>query len=63
MIYPNLNKKKADGVTPADYNKDMNEIVANSFRQGYSTRTFMNYNMFPYRNDNVQERLKQLKFT
>ena len=53
MIYPNLNKKKSDGVTPADYNKDMSEIVANSFRQGYSTRTFMNYNMFPYREDNV----------
>ena len=62
MIYPNLNKKKSDGVTPADYNKDMSEIVANSFRQGYSTRTFMNYNMFPYREDNVQERIKQLKY-
>ena len=61
MIYPNLNKKKEDG-SPADYRKDMSPIVANAFRQGYSTRTFMGYNMFPYRDDNVQRRIKQLKY-
>ena len=52
-IYPNLNTKKDDGVTPSDYKKDMSEIVANAFRQGYSTRTYTGFNMFRYREDNV----------
>jgi len=60
MIYPNLNTKKEDNVTPADFKKDMSPIVANAFRQGYSTRTFMGYNMFPYRDDNVPIRIKQV---
>lgn len=41
----------------------MNEVAANAFRQGYTTRTYAPYKMFPYRDDNVQSRLKQFEFT
>ena len=61
MIYPNLNSKKEDGVTPADYKKDMSEIVANAFRQGYSTRTYTGFDMFRYREDNVPFQIKQIE--
>lgn len=37
-------------------------MAANVFRQGYSTRTFSPYTMFPYREDNVGNRLRQFKF-
>jgi hypothetical protein len=60
MLYPNLNTKKEDG-SPADYKKDMSEIVANAFRQGYSTRTFTGFNMFKYREDNVPYQIKQVQ--
>lgn len=61
-VYPNQNTKKNDGTTPSDFKKDTNEVAANVFRQGYSTRTFMGYNMFNYREDNVQKKYKQLDF-
>jgi len=40
----------------------MNAVAANTFRQGFSTRTFMGIDMFPYRQDNVQEFIKKIEF-
>jgi len=51
-VYPNMNRRKGDQ-SPIDFDKDFNKIAANSFRQGYSLRTYMGTDMFSYREDNV----------
>jgi len=40
----------------------MNNVVANAFLQGHSTRTFMGMNMFSYREDNVQRPIRTSEF-
>lgn len=48
QVYPNQNQKDR-----LEYQKDMNEVAANVFRQGYSTRTYRGMDIFRYREDNV----------
>ena len=40
----------------------MSEVIANSFRPGYSLRTFSNMKMFDHRDDNVQRLIKSLLY-
>ena len=39
----------------------MNQVAANVFRQGYSTRTFRGMDIFRHREDNVQRSIKQIE--
>ena len=55
-VYPNQNMKEYP-----DFRKDMNQVAANVFRQGYSTRTYRGMDIFRYREDNVQRNLKMIE--
>ena len=44
------------------FNRGFTSIAANAFRQGYSTRSYQNIDVFNYRNDGVQQNIRQVKF-